>query len=284
MRKKPTALLTCSCFAGLLLTGCASKNPPGIEPQPGQVTQLAAADADAKAEAVRRDPRAYLAHVAERCAELDEYTLEFTRYERRGWFGKMHGPERIAAWFRREPFSVRFLWLDEDVKYKESTFVEGQHDNRVRFVTRWWAPPLAPPPAINRIEPQDSVTWGESKHPVTDFGLERMVERTLTSMKQAGDQVVLTYEGLLQLPQTGDAVHHLHLEYAPSYAKVPIQDLYINVATDLPAGTVLKHESGKIDAAYYYDTLDTDVDLTDADFLLNVEREKAAAPAGDEEG
>ena len=47
--------------------------------------------------------------------------------------------------------------------------------------------------------------------------------------------------------------------------KVPIQELYIDFETDLPAGTVLTYPSGKIDAAYFYRDLDTNVELTDED-------------------
>ena len=258
--------------------GCAN-NHKVIEPRPGPVAGLTAAEADARAEAVRRDPSAYLRRVADHCRALRQYTLLFTRYERRGLLQQMFGPERMRCWYRQQPFSVRMKWLDENLKYGESAYVAGQPDERVRFVTRWWVPPLLPPPGINKVDLQTPVLWGESKHPLTDFGLQRLMERTLKSLDDAGENVVVTYEGLLVLPQTGATVHHLHLAYSQALMRVPIQELYIDVATDLPAGTILKLASGRIDAAYFYEDLNPKVTLSDADFLLEVERARGRAPS-----
>ena len=243
-----------------------------IEPRPAQRTQTLATDADARAEVVARDPVTYLRQVASECQKLEQYTLRFTRYERRGLFALLYGPEHIDGWFRRDPFSVRLKWLDEDLKYYESTYVAGEANGKVRFVTRWWSPPLKPPPGVNLVDLQTPVTWGESKRPLTDFGLERLMERTLASMDEAGDEVVVTYEGLVRLPETGEVVHHLHLAYASTWQRVPIQELYIDPQTDLPVGTVLKFASGTLDAAYFYEDVNPGVQLTDADFLLESER------------
>lgn len=260
-----------------VLTGCASSGPT-FEPRPGPVRGILPAEADARAEAVRRDPVAYLHRVAANCRALDQYTLTFTRHERRGLFQRLYGPERIACWFRRSPFSVRMQWLDENVKYGETVFVAGQADNKVRFVTRWWSPPLRPPPAVNRVDLQTPVAFGESKRPLTDFGLERLMERTLAALEQAEGEVVVRYEGLVQLPDDGPTVHHIHLEYPAAQYRVPVQELYVDVATDLPAGTVLKLASGDIDAAYFYADLNPAVRLADEDFLLAAERTPTTAP------
>ncbi len=257
-----------------LLPGCGTR--PNIEPRPGPVKGLLPAEVENRAEAVRRDPVAYLRKVAQRCRGLDQYTLTFTRYERRGLLQMLYGPEHITCWFRRQPFSIRMKWLDEDLKYGESVYVAGQGGNKVRFVTRWWTPPLTPPPGINTVDLQTPVIWGESKRPLTDFGLERLMERTLASIERAGDDVIVTYRDPLLLSDDGPTVHDIHLEYPAARYKVPVQDLYIDVATDLPAGTVLKLPSGDIDAAYFYADLDANVSLTDADFLLEAERKTPA--------
>lgn len=256
------------------LAGCTAQHD--IEPRLGLAQGVLPAELENRAEAVRQDPVAYLHQVADRCRALRQYTLKFTRHERRGLLRILYGPEHIQCWFRREPFSVRMKWLDEDIKYGESAYVEGQADNKVRFVTRWWSPPLLPPPQINTVDLQTPVVWGESKRPLTDFGLERMMERTLASLERAGDHVIVRYEPPLVLPESGRAVHHLHLEYPPTQHRVPIQELYIDVLTDLPAGTVLKFPAGTIDAAYFYMDIDPAVTLTDDDFRLEVER--AARP------
>ena len=261
-----------------LLTACAGQRPD-VEPHAGAVRGLTPAEADMRAEAVRRDPVAYLERVADNCRRLEQYTLNFTRCERRGLLQRLYGPEHITCWFRRRPFSVRMKWLDEDSKYGESAWGEGQQDNKVRFVTHWWSPPLLPPPSVNKVDLQAPVVFGESKRPMTDFGLERMMQRTLDALHKAGDDVVITYVGLVQLSDDGPTVHHIRLEYPPAKYRVPTQDLYLDAAADLPAGTILKLASGELDASYFYADIDSRVKLTDADFLLESERSDASADA-----
>jgi hypothetical protein len=259
----------------LLSAGCA-KEALDISPRAGVVKGMTVAEVDALAEDVRENPRDYLQTVLKNTRALDEYKLVFTRYERRGLFGTLYGPERIMAWYRQDPFSVRLKWLDEDIKYDESVYVADQHDGKVRFVTRTPQAFLKPPPEINVIDPMMSVTFGESKRPITDFGLERLMERTLNSLAESGDDAVIEYVAVEVMPETEQPVHHLRLRYSGKRHSVPIQELFINIRTDLPAGTELRFESGRLDSAYYYDEIDTDVNLSDEDFLLSVEREPSA--------
>ncbi len=261
----------------VLLAGCQGR-PARVAPQPAPAAALLPAEADARAEVVRRDPAAYLHRVAFACQSLDQYTLLFTRSERRGFFQQLYGPEHIRCSFRRRPFSVRMQFLDADSKYIASAYGEGQVENKVRFVTRRWIVGLLPPPQVNRVDLLAPVTWGESKRPLTEFGLERLVQRTLESFHAAGEDGLLTYEGLLELPETGTTVHHLHLEYPAGRYKVPIQELYIDAATDRPVGTVFKLASGQMDASYFYTEIDTQVRLRDDDFLLDAERGPTSRP------
>lgn len=253
-----------------LLSGCVAQGP--VEPQLEAARGLSPAEADARAEIVRRDLVAYLERVAANCRALQQYTLQFTRHERRGLFRKLHGPEHIQCWFRRRPFSVRMKWLDTDVKYGESVYVEGAAENKVRFVTRWWSPPLVPPPGVNQVSLYTPVAFGEAKHPLTEFGLERLMERTLAELRAAGGDVVITYVDLVRLPQGGPLVHHVRLEYPAARYTTPVQELYCDATTDLPAGTILKLASGDIDASYFYTDVDPRVRLTERDFLLEAER------------
>jgi hypothetical protein len=273
-------LTTTFALSTALLAGCA-QSATVVEPLPGLTDKsLIPAEVENRAEEVRQDPVAYLREVAANTRRLDQYKLRFTRYERRGFFRTMHGPEEIRCWFRRQPFSVRMKWLDEDIKYGESVYVKGEQDDKVRFVTRWWSPPLLPPPRVNRVDLQTPVKFGESQRPLTDFGLERMMERTLASIEGAGQDIVVTYEGVQTLPDGGPTVHAIHLEYPKTYHRVPVQDLFIDVASDLPAGTILKFPSGKIDAAYYYNDLQTDVRLQDTDFMLAAELQEEPESSG----
>jgi hypothetical protein len=228
-----------------------------------------------QAETIAAEPLAYLRDVADRCRALQQYTLTFTRHERRGLFRQMYGPEHIAAWFRREPFSVRLKWLDADVKYDETAYAAGWGNNKVRFVTRWWTPPLLPPPAVNKVDPTMPVLWGESRRPLTDFGLERLMEQTLAAIKKAQGAAVVRYEGPVRLDDGGQPAHHFHIEVPTSQSLTPVQELFIDIATNLPAGTIIKTSSGQIEATYFYEHIDAAVTLRDDDFLLPPERSAA---------
>jgi len=266
----PLPLLLLSLAVAALLTACNGR--PDITPRRDTVTGLTPAEADARAEQVRHDPVAYVRKVAANCRQLRQYTLTFVRHERRGLFQRLYGPEHIRCWFRQKPFSVRMKWLDEDLKYGESVYVQGQAGNKVRFVTRWWVPGLKAPPGVNVVDLGTPVAWGESKRPLSDFGLQRMMDKSLAALDQDAKDVAVTYNGLVQMPGDGRTAHFVRLEYPASRYAVPIQELYVDVATDLPAGTVLRNAAGRIDAAYYYTELDVRVTLTDDDFVLEGER------------
>lgn len=264
---------------GSLIAGCANGSKV-IELDARPVNRETLARIEPRTAAIRCDPLAYLREVAANCRALEQYTLTFTRYERRGLFPRMQGPEHIAAWFRREPFSVRLKWLDDDIKYGETVYVANQADDQVRFVTRWWTPPLRPPPAVNRVNLPTPVFWGESKRPLTEFGLERLMDHTLDAIEQAGPDAVVRFEETTILPLDGRPVHHIRIELPPARSQTPTQDLYIDVATDLPAGAVVRLRSGRIDAAYFYADIDAEIELTDDDFLLPAERAAAEQTAG----
>jgi hypothetical protein len=256
------------------VAGCAARRT--IAPVSGPLNGIAPEEAQARAEIVRKDPVAYLHKVAEKCRALDQYTLTFTRQERRGLFRALRDPEVIACKFRRQPFSVYMRWLDPDIKYGESTFVTGQEDNKVRFVPRHGLFGL--PPSVTRVEPQTPVIWGEARYPITDFGLERMMDRTFDSIRRAGEKWTISYEGLTRLSDSERVVHYLRLEFSPSLYRAPIQELFVDVETDLPTCTRVLHSSGELEAAYVWADVDPSVSLTDDDFLLDAEREQRDEP------
>jgi len=258
-----------------ILCGCA--NAKSIEPVAAPLRDLDAAEIEARVAHVRQDPLGYLREVAKKCSTLEQYTVTFIRQERRG-FGllqRLYEPERIACWFRRSPFSIRMKWLDEDVKYGESTYVAGQDDDRVRFVPRNGLFGL--PPGVVRIRPATSVTWGESRYPVTDFGLERLMQRVFKSIEEEGGHVTVSYEGLTCLNGSDRPLHFVRLEYPPWHKPAPLLELYLDVQTDWPVCSRILFANGELDGAYVYQDLNPRVKLTDEHFLLDAERAQAAA-------
>lgn len=230
---------------------------------------------------VSTDPIAYLRFVREKCRELSQYTLTLTREDRRGLgiFRRLRPPERIACWFRRSPFSVRMKWLDPEIKYGESTYVEGQERNRVRFTPRFGI--LGLKPGVVRIDPMTSVVWGESRGPVTDFGIERLIDKTFVAYEDASNSAIVEYLGVTKPTGLASPAHHIRLRYEGTDYTTPVQDLYIDPVRHLPVATELWLASGELDARYLYEALDPQVSLTDDDFLIEAERAGKLAGAGD---
>jgi len=252
----------------------AARAPPAaLAARPAAVAAPAIPD-------VSRDPVAYLRYVRERCAALPAYTLTFTREDQRGLglFKRLRPPERIACWFRREPFSIRMLWLDPEIKYGESTYVEGQERSRVRFTPRFGI--LGLKPGIVRVDPMTPVTWGESRGPVTDFGLERLMDKTFDALNGAPDAAVVVYRGRVVPTGLKSAAHHVRLTYEGTDYRTPVQDLYIDPLRHLPVATELWLADGQLDARYLYEDVNADVVLTDADFLIEAERAAKLSASG----
>ena len=223
-------------------------------------------------ESIRRDPLAYLHEVLENCRKLQQYSVNFTRQERRGigFFKSLHEPELIACKFRRNPFSVYMKWLDPDVKYGESTFVSGLENDKVRFIPRNGLFGLSP--TLHKVELQTPVIWGEARHPMTEFGLERMMEHTLEALRESGDEYSMTYEGLTKLNEYDAPVHAFKFTLPSRLFAAPMREVYVDAATDLPACTRILYTNGKLEAAYIWADVNPDVNFTDDDFILDAER------------
>ncbi len=263
--------LACVCLAIGGPAGCTARRT--IAPIADPLLQTATESINERVELVRRDPEAYLHVVLDKCRQLKQYTLTFTRQERRGlgFFKIMREPEVIKCKFRAAPFSVYMKWLDPDIKYGESVYVAGQENNKVRFVPRHGL--FGMPPSITKIGVRTPVIWGEARYPITDFGLVRMMERTFGSIDRAGGDWTLTYEGLTKLADSDRVLHYLRMEFPTAFYKTPIQELFVDVETDLPFCTRILYQSGELEAAYVWADVDPAATLTDDDFLLDAERE-----------
>lgn len=279
---------------GALLCGCAAPQPRTAEPaQPPAakpateskaappVVPPAAPPAPAMTAAATpsADPLGYLRRVYESCTKLQAYRLTFVRQERRGigLLKSLRDPERIECWYRRSPFSVRMKWLDPDIKYGESTYVQGREEDRLRFTPR---PQLFNLPyRLYRVSPLTPVNWGECRYPVTDFGVEILMRRTLETIAADPAHTRVTYVGSDTAPGTARITHRIRIDYPPEKNPAPIQELFIDSASGLPVYTEMRFADGAIDTAYSYLDLDANVSLTDADFLLEYERTAAAASA-----
>jgi len=219
---------------------------------------------------LREDPVAFLQATLQRSRRLHQYELTFLRRERLGLLIKALQPlERMRVKFRDEPFSVRFVWLDESSPYAESLYVQGANNDRLLVRERKGL--LGGPPAIRAYDVRDPVRWQKAKNLVTDFGLTRMLERTLAKLREAeaAGGAEVQYQGLVHLDLIDRDVHHIQIHYpaAKGFAHRK-QDLFIDAATGLPAGSYLWLPDGQLDAMYLYTDVDTSVQFSDQDFTM----------------
>lgn len=229
---------------------------------------------------LKNDPIGYITEVRDRCAKIDQYTITFIRQERRGlgFLKSMQPPERIECRFRRVPFSVYMHWTDPDIKYGESTYVEGEQNDMVRFVPRHGL--LGLKPGITRVGLQTPVTWGEARYSMRDFGMENMLNRTLATFEKGREGAKVTYMGTSRIGEEHRLAAGLRIEYSPSLFPAPIQEVYFDVERELPLGTITRFPDETIDTAYFYEDFDPGMKLTDDDFLLVLEKSRGGeAPA-----
>ncbi|GMU34096.1 MAG: DUF1571 domain-containing protein [Planctomycetia bacterium] len=238
---------------------------------------------EAKVKLVSDSPVDYLKTCLAAAKEIKEFKTEFIRQERLGLFKELKPQEDIIAEYRDEPFSVRFTWRDEDSEYCQCTYIHGRDDNKVSLLPRKGLFGL--PPEVQKYPAVFAVTFGKARNPITDFGPRRMMERILDRIEKAeavgGVGIVLRPP--TEIGPAKEPCFHLEIRYPEKdeYA-CKLQDLYINIQTSLPVATYLwlpgKDErcDATLDGLYMYSDLQPNVQLSDANFVIEQIKRKAA--------
>ena len=117
-------------------------------------------------------------------AQIQDYTSTMVSRERVGEV--LRPQERVLLKFQR-PFKVYMRWLDGPSKGREGLFVSGAHDDK--FL-------VSEPRGIQRLftaalEPTDRRVMEQSRHPVTDIGIGRLLEFVGESTRRAARNGVL---------------------------------------------------------------------------------------------
>jgi hypothetical protein len=236
---------------GLLLaalSGCstghkqANANPP---------QQAVASTQPARPAAI--DPMRLMQESLARCETLSGYEIVFHRQERRGLLGNLAEWEDIQVRYRKQPNSIKMVWLNADSEYAESVYVDGVNEGKVTVLPRKGLFGLPASPIS--VPPEMAVTMGKSLRPISDFGLAAILRRTLARIEEARQcgGATVTYEGVASVERLGTRAHHVVVCYPPGFPPTARQDLYINVETGYPDGTYLWLSSGDLRAAYLYE-------------------------------
>jgi hypothetical protein len=233
------------CVAGL--SGCATDHAPARS----SAKQRSPSSEPAKASAP--DPMQLMREVLARCEALPGYEIVFHRQERRGLLAKLADWEDIRVQYRKQPSSIKMVWLNPESEYAEAVYIEGANDGKVTVLARKGLFGLPASPVS--VAPELAVQMGKSLRPISDFGLAAMLRRTLIRIeeaKQSGGAIV-TYEGQVPVEKLGTRAHHVLVLYPQGFGQAARQDLYINIETGYPDGTYLWLPNGDLMAAYLYE-------------------------------
>ncbi|HKI38342.1 MAG TPA: DUF1571 domain-containing protein [Gemmataceae bacterium] len=141
---------------------------------------------------------------AEEYARIDGYYVRLTRREQVN--GKDNPKEVIRLSFRKEPWSVHFVWLEGETKGREVIYVKGRYDDKLH--TRLGPNdhyPFFPPGSRLALDPDSSMVRSSSRHRITNAGAGSLIDRfgSLVVANEKGDKRwgTLTYLGPQKRPE-----------------------------------------------------------------------------------
>jgi outer membrane lipoprotein-sorting protein len=127
-----------------------------------------AADAPVDLEEIFRQAERVLAGV-------DSYTAVFHKQEQVK--GKLLPAEKVALKFKK-PFKVYMKWIAEPHKGRETLFVEGANQNRLKGHEGGLLGVLT----VN-LDPNGAQAMKGNRHPITDSGLEKLVAKLAVNVR-----------------------------------------------------------------------------------------------------
>lgn len=268
-----------ACFTAIAVAafaGCTA--PKAARPEEASAQAHASPAPPAAASAPLRDPLAFLQAAERRTAALRQYRCRLVRQERLGLFRQLQPAEELTAAFRAEPLAVKFDWIDPKSDFAQAAYLAGRHDDKVLMLPRRGLFGLKPMTA--RFDPADAVTFGKARNPITDFGVHRMLARTLRRIAESPRYGGCKLRFVARAIVEGRAVECVEIQY-PAGDPWPNkrQELFFSTEDGMPLGTALWLADGRLDARYLYlDLRDLSEPLTDTAFEIAGTRSAVASP------
>lgn len=183
--------------------------------------------------------------------EVAGYQVTLVKEERVN--GALLPEERVVAWFREKPFSVRMEWKQGGGLAQAVLFVEGENEGKL----------LAQPAGllalagIKEYEPDSPEAKGSSRYPISEFGIQKGTLRTLKYWKLARDRGDLKVwdEGLVQVKELGgQTCRKIRRRYASPEGKDGITEavFYFDPASGLQVGSVLLDARRELIGRYFF--------------------------------
>jgi hypothetical protein len=187
--------------------------------------------------------------------DVKGYHLTMQKQERIN--GSLHAKEIVDVYFKEQPHSVFMIWREGSYNAERSLYVEDETNPKRKVLAR-------PNSAAKRLiagniseQDVDGILPKQSgRFTLDQFGLKKATERYLASWKAAKDkgELDVKFVGLHALPEANNKVvyHFLRKCAVPENDGVMEQTLYIDKATWLQLGSVIKGKKGELIGEYYF--------------------------------
>lgn len=196
----------------------------------------------------------------EALAKIDNYTAIFHRIERVN--GKLV-PEEITFLKFKRPFKVYMRWINP-YDGQESLYVEGANNNKIRA----HGTGLTKLITVN-LNPTGSMAMENSRHPITDAGLENLVKLIGSNLRRGLRAGELTSKDHGEQTVYGRKT----LEFEGILPKDPSKGYYcyrcivnLDVETKMPIKTRIFDWEDQLVECYGYEHLILNPGLSDKDF------------------
>lgn len=194
-------------------------------------------------------------------AEVRDYTAVLHKQERVD--GVMQPPETMRLKFRK-PFHVYLKWIDAGHAGREVLYVDGRNGNRLMaheggalgFI-------------VLNLDPHGSLALRNSRHPITDTGIGRMLEVVSESMHRALAADELEVSRVSPDTVFGRRTRQIEGRLPADPAKgyyAPRVVMDFDVESKLPIRIAVYDAENRLLEQYGYENLALDVGLTDRDF------------------
>jgi hypothetical protein len=195
-------------------------------------------------------------------AQVSDYTASMLSRERRA--DALQPLERVLLKFQR-PFKVYMRWLEGPSKGREGLYVSGAHNGRFLVYE---------PKGVQRLftaalEPTDPRVMEQSRHPVTDIGIGRLLEIVGENARRAARNGVLRVVDRGSADLQGRRVRQLE-SILPQDARLGYYGYRVTLAFDdenhLPIRVIVYDWSDQLVEDYIYTDLQLNPGLTSQDF------------------
>jgi uncharacterized protein DUF1571 len=206
------------------------------------------------------DVRGFIQNWQHRYGEITDYTGVWNAEERHG--GQVVSSQ--ATFKFRKPFDLSVDWGADGGRIQSALLRQGWNDGRVRVRATLWGIPL-----IGDLAPDGYLARRGYHHPLTEFGINRLVERLQEQLLRAWLQGELTVRFRGVQSHEGSPCYVLEFLFPASrwreYSHARIVT-YWDVAQRVPVRSEAFDWADQLDECYEFRQLRLNVSLSDSEF------------------